>query len=129
MKVQEKKIISNPSDTVPEIRYFGRRTVEHFGLICLDGGHHIVGKTTLFKGGYSSTTVDVRVLLYYAIKHRACAVIIWHNHPSGETSPSKLDIETTNKVKQAFEICGMQLLDHIIIGRDDYFSFVEHNAI
>ena len=129
MKVAEKMIVTSPSDVVPELIYFSKRKVEHFGIVCLDGAHHMTDKASLFKGGYTSSSLDIRVLLFYAIKHRACSVILWHNHPSGSTIPSDLDIKSTKKIVKAFEVCGMQVLDHVVIGRDGYSSFLEKGLL
>lgn len=128
MEVREKRVIMGADDALAELSYLGSKKVEHFGIMCLDGANRLLSKTVLFKGGYTSSTVDIRCMLYYAIMHRACAVIVFHNHPSGSTSPSKEDLKTTKRIKEAFDLCGMQVLDHIIVTKGDYYSFLENGA-
>ena len=127
--MKEKIFIENTTDVYSILDKYKNKTVEHFGLICLDGAQQVIKNKVLFKGGYTCSTVDVRVILFEAIKCRACSVIIWHNHPSGNVNPSKDDISTTNRIKVAVNICGMQLLDSMIIGKYDYYSFMYHNQL
>lgn len=129
MEIKQKVLVKEPYDVLPILNTYRNRSVEHFGIICLDGAHQVISKTVLFKGGYNKTIVDQRVCLYYAIKHRASAVIVWHNHPSGVAEPSDEDIKVTADLKKAFEICGMQVLDHIIMAKYMYYSFLEHDKI
>lgn len=122
----EKEIIHTPQDAVPYVQKYGAYKREVFGIICLDGAHQVIKKKELFKGGYTSTLVDFRVLWYEAIKCRASAVILWHNHPSDRTEPSAEDITMTEKIKQGGEILGINVLDHLIIGKSNYYSFLEN---
>ena len=121
--ISQKILIKEPYDVLTAIQIHCNKKVEHFGIICLDGSHQIISKAVLFKGGYTKTIIDTRVALYYAIKHRAVAVIAWHNHPSGNTEPSEEDNKATDNLKKAFEVCGMELLDHMIISKYSYFSY------
>lgn len=127
--MKEPVTIGCPRDIAEVIKYYACRSVEHFGLICLDGSNHVIGKTALFKGGYTRTFIDPRVCLYYAIKHRAVSVVVWHNHPSGNEKPSEQDIVVTEQLKKAFEVCGMDLIDHVILSRTCYYSLLENAQI
>lgn len=121
--------ITSPSDCVPLLTTYGKKHQEHFGIICIDNGLNVISKKVLFIGGSSKAFIDTKVILWETLKKKASAVIIFHNHTSNNSNPSAEDIDTTNKLKKAFEICGIQLLDHIIIARDTYFSFTDHNMI
>lgn len=121
---KEKITVGCPVDLIGLLTPYARKKVEHFGIICLDGAHQLIKVKSLFTGGYTSSTVDIRVLLFEAIKCRSVSVIIFHNHPSGNTTPSSQDKNTTEEIEKALAICGMNLLDSIIIGKYDYFSFV-----
>lgn len=128
MEVQS-ALVRESSDVIPLLEPYRNKSVEHFGIICLDGAHHVIGKAVLFKGGYTSSVVDPRVCLYYAIKRRSVAVIVWHNHPSGNPEPSDFDLETTKRLGEAFKVCGMQLLDHVIVSKYQYCSFLEKGLL
>lgn len=122
--------INNPSDAIPLLLKYAKSKVENFGVILLDANLNVIKVKRLFIGGYTSSTVDIRVLLYEAIKNRSIAVILFHNHPSGNTSPSKNDIETTKNIKKALNICAIQLLDHVIVTeKQGYYSFGIHNLV
>ena len=121
--------IDNPSDTIPVLLKYSKSKVENFGVILLDGRRNVIKVKRLFIGGYTSSLIDIRVVLYEAIKNRSIGVILFHNHPSGDTTPSKIDIETTKRLKKALNICDIQLLDHVIISKEGYYSFALHNLV
>ena len=121
--------INNPSDAIPLLLKYAKSKVENFGVILLDADLNVIKVKRLFIGGYTSSIVDIRVLLYEAIKNRSISVILFHNHPSGNTSPSEDDIETTKRLKKALNICDIQLLDHVIISKEGYYSFALHNLV
>lgn len=121
--------IKNPGDTVSLLQKYAKSKVENFGVILVDAGHNVIKVKRLFIGGYTSSLVDIRIVLYEAIKNRSIAIILFHNHPSGDFTPSKVDIETTKSVKKALDICNIQLLDHVIISKEGYYSFMTHNLV
>ena len=129
MEIKQPTLIKEPFDVIPILDRYRCKSVEHFGIICLDGAHQVIGKAVLFKGGYTCTTVDPRVCLYYAIKKRSVAVIVWHNHPSGNPEPSKEDEDLTKKLSEAFKVCGMKVLDHIVVAKYQYYSFLEKGRL
>ena len=91
-------------------------------VIILNSHNTILKIQTISQGGTNSVQVDTKDILMEAVKMGAPKIIMVHNHPSGETSPSKADIEFTEKLAKAVEIFGIQLLDHIIIGYNEYTS-------
>jgi DNA repair protein RadC len=97
--------------------------VEKFVGLFLSGQHHVLACTWLFSGGVSEAVVDPKILVKAALDIGATSVIIAHNHPSGEIKPSSSDIALTKRLKSAFDIFDICLLDHMIIGLGTYYSF------
>lgn len=123
-------ILSNPDETSVLLKSYSKKRAEHFGLICLDSERRVVGKKVLFIGDEKKAQISVRNIFWEACKKKAVAIIVFHNHPSGNVQPSEPDIETTSVIEKACEIMGIQLLDHVIVGtRGNYFSFFEHGLL
>lgn len=97
--------------------------IEQFKVMLLNRAHRILGICTLSTGGLSSTIIDIRLLFAVALKSNASAMIVAHNHPSGETTPSKSDIEVTKRIVDAGKILDLPLLDHLIVSKEKYYSF------
>ena len=109
-------------------------TIEHketFKMLLLNRANKVLGITTISEGGLSGTVTDVRLIYQYAIKGNASGIIIAHNHPSGNISPSESDMKITNKIKEAGNLLDIQLLDHIIITpeMDLYRSFADEGQL
>ena len=102
---------------------------EEFWVILLNAATHILNVCQIGKGGVTSTLVDVRIILQQAIMQDATAIILCHNHPSGSVKPSQSDIQLTRQIQQAASIFNIQLMDHVIIHKSRYFSFVENNLL
>ena len=85
----------------------------------------MLGIYNVSKGGISSTIVEIRHILYIALKTNSTGIILAHNHPSGNLKPSSTDINLTRKIKSACEIMDLKLQDHIILTKDNYYSFME----
>lgn len=98
-------------------------TQEMFMTIFLNMKLHVIKKEILFVGGEASSLVDVNLLFKKAIACGARKIICVHNHPSGDITPSKEDIAITSKIRNFSKIVQIPLLDHIIIGKNNYFSF------
>jgi DNA repair protein RadC len=98
-------------------------TREEFIVLLLDRSNNILGYHVLSSGGITGTVADLRLLFGVALQSLATSVIIAHNHPSGNLSPSQADIALTKKIKEAGEIMSITLLDHIIITKGGYLSF------
>lgn len=108
---------------------FDGESCEASWLLFLDRSNQVIQKKKLSVGGVSSTVVDVKVLVKMAIGHLASGVILAHNHPSGNLKPSESDIRLTKKVKAALSYCDINLLDHLIVFGDQYFSFADENIL
>jgi DNA repair protein RadC len=98
---------------------------EHFFLITLDSKNRTIGYHTVSIGSLSTSIVHPRECLKAALLDSAAAVIFLHNHPSGDPAPSREDRECTNRLAEASKILGIRVLDHIICGESDYYSFAD----
>lgn len=98
-----------------------REAVEVFFLIMLDVRLKLIGVSRLSTGTSSQAVLDRKSALQTALLANADSVMIAHNHPSGDPKPSTADITATEALSEAFKICGIQLLDHLIIGHDNKF--------
>lgn len=121
--------IKNPSDTIPLLKGIASKKQEHFGIIMLDCGHNVITKKDLFIGGTARSLVDPKVVFWELCRKNASAFIVYHNHPGGNESPSSEDIDTTKCLKNAGEILGIRLLDHVIVTKYSYKSLLESNLI
>jgi DNA repair protein RadC len=98
---------------------------EHFFMITLDSKNRTIGYHTISIGSLSTSVVHPREVWKPAILESAAAVIFLHNHPSGDPAPSREDRECTNRLTSAAKILGIRVLDHIIFGETDYYSFAD----
>jgi DNA repair protein RadC len=116
---------------------FGKKlvhTVAHYrqerlGAALLDGRHQIVRQRQIFIGTVNYTLVSPREILQFALQHDAVAVVIYHNHPSGNTTPSREDIDFTKKLKSALQLVEIELLDHFIVAGKTFRSMKERDSI
>ena len=103
---------------------------ENFILLCMDGSNNLLKKKVLFKGGMNKSLVDIRLLFNEVLTTKGCCnFIVSHNHPSGTLIPSKQDMEITRKIKETSDLLSLNLLDHIIITRTKFYSFLEERQI
>ena len=96
---------------------------EEFKILLLNKANQVLGIYSMSKGGVSSTIVDLKLIFAVALKCNASAIIVAHNHPSGNLKPSEADKLTTRKIKDGAETLDIQLLDHLIITKDGFYSF------
>lgn len=102
---------------------------EEFWLMGLNKSNQILDLNQISKGGLDATYVDIRLIFHKLILNKCSAFIIAHNHPSGYLKPSRSDLSLTNKIQKASKFFDIQLLDHLIIGDNGYFSFADHNLL
>jgi DNA repair protein RadC len=98
---------------------------EEFWILFLNRANKVINRMKISQGGISGTVTDVRIVLKNAVECLASGIVICHNHPSGNNTPSEADIKITRKIKEAGELMDIQLLDHIIICGKDYYSFAD----
>jgi DNA repair protein RadC len=104
---------------------FGSRPVEHFGVVLLDSKHRVLRTTILAIGGLNATIVQPREVFREAALGAAAAIVVFHNHPSGDPSPSPDDVELTRRLVAAGTLMGIDVVDHVILGDVRYCSFKE----
>lgn len=125
-----KRTIKNPSDVAdlltPEMRDMKK---ECFKTLCLDTKNKLVKNDTISIGSLNTNIVHPREVFKTAISASAAAIILVHNHPSGDPSPSKDDLELTKRLIEVGDIMGIEVLDHIIIGDGIYLSLKEEHLI
>jgi DNA repair protein RadC len=104
---------------------------EFFNVVLLDGRNKPIRNVKISEGSVNASLVDPREIIKAATKESASALILVHNHPSGEPEPSKEDMGITNRIIKACDLVGLRVLDHIIIGKNrrDYFSFLDKGLI
>ncbi len=105
------------------------RKVESFFLICLNNKRGLIHAEKMFEGTIDETPVYPREIVETALKHQAASVILTHNHPSGILAPSRSDIEATKKIISALETINVEVIDHIIVAGDKYYSFSEKKTL
>jgi DNA repair protein RadC len=102
---------------------------ESFYALYLNQANEIIGKYLISQGGVSGTVVDCKLIFIGALQLGASAVIVAHNHPSGNLMPSGADITVTKKIKQGGKFLDIPLLDHIILTEESYTSFADDDLI
>lgn len=125
-----KGVVSSPADVYnllkERMRYYDR---EYFTAVLLNTKHHIIGVEIISIGSLNASLVHPRELFKSCIKRSAAALIVAHNHPSGDPTPSAEDREITRRLAEVGKIVGIQVLDHIIIGEKDFVSLKEQGVI
>lgn len=104
---------------------FGSGAVERFGIVLLDTRHRVIRTTVLSVGSLDSTVVHPREVFREAAASSASAIVLFHNHPSGDPTPSQDDLALTTRLVQAGEIMGIDVVDHLILADDRYVSLLE----
>jgi DNA repair protein RadC len=102
---------------------------EEFWMLLLNRANKIIGQVKLTQGGTGQTVVEIPMVLKTAIDKLASGIIVGHNHPSGNTEPSQHDINITKKLAEACKIMDISLLDHLIIGHCNYYSFADKGLL
>lgn len=102
---------------------------EEFKIILLNHASEALGIYTVSKGGISSTVVEIRHILFVALKTNSTGIILAHNHPSGNLKPSSSDIKITERLHEACKVMDLNLMDHIILSKQSYFSFTDEGYL
>jgi len=111
------------------IPYLRDMKKEIFKVVLLDGKNKIIKDVTISEGTLTKSIVHPREVIKSAVTESSAALVLIHNHPSGEPQPSEDDIEITNRIISACELVGIKVLDHVIIGDNNYFSFFNEGLI
>lgn len=126
----EKIHLSCPQDVadflMPRLRYAAK---EQFVVILLNGKNKVIGTEVVSEGSLSSSIVHPREVYAPAMLHHAAAIMVAHNHPSGDPKPSLEDEEVTRMLSRSGKVLGIPMIDHVIIGDGNYYSFLENEAL
>ncbi len=109
-----------------EMRYYRK---EYFKILLLDTKNKVISVEDIAVGSLNSTIVHPREIFSPAVKKSAAGMILTHNHPSGDPSPSREDMEVTKRLVEGSGILGIKILDHIVVGENSYFSFKEKGLL
>jgi DNA repair protein RadC len=115
--------ITGPRDIFTLLQQYCKKQQEHFIAVNVDGANNVINSRVVFIGTLNQSIVHPREVFAPAFTDRAAAVIIAHNHPSGNIEPSFEDIAMTKKLTEAGSILGIEILDHVIIADKNYYSF------
>lgn len=121
--------IRSPSDLFPHIERYASRAQEHFLCIALNGARELLHVQVVAVGSLNRAIISPCDVFVEALRRNASAVILCHNHPSGDCSPSQDDIDTTMHLLKAAQVLGLSVLDHVIVSRDAYFSFMNNDLL
>lgn len=112
-------------DVYAAFRWLAMRHHEEFHAVLLDNKHRLIRSICVTTGTLTASIVHPRDVYRPVILHAAAAVIFVHNHPSGDPAPSREDLEITRRLRDVGDVLGVRVLDHVVIGRDKYASFVD----
>ncbi len=133
--VQEKALeysvpkITSASDVYHALAEYSTKMQEHFMMITLDGASRVIEKRVIFVGTLNQSMVHPREIFKPAIEDGCAGVIIAHNHPSGTLEASRADIQITQRLKDVAKLVGIELLDHVIISKNGYYSFSDEGLL
>ena len=108
---------------------YGNRRVEHFGVLLLDTKHRVLRSTVLSVGTLDASIVHPREIFREAVAGGAAAIVLFHNHPSGDPEPSREDTRLTERLIAAGVLMGIDVIDHVILGDARYFSYREKGSL
>ena len=124
------EVLSGSTATRRYLRYrLGRRQREVFGGLFLDARNRLIENEELFYGSVDRTAVYPREVIKSSMRHNACGVILYHNHPSGVPEPSSSDIQLTNRIASLLEEVDVRLVDHVVVSADQQVSFAERGLL
>ena len=130
MKVCEKKSIRTATEAAALFAKWQGKKQEHFLLATFDGGRHLIKVYSVFIGTLNYAPIHPREIFRRAILDNAASIIVAHNHPSGNATPSEEDRQVTRDLKEAGRIIGIELTDHIIITKKNgFFSFAGNGIL
>ncbi|WP_299496784.1 DNA repair protein RadC [Mucilaginibacter sp.] len=102
---------------------------EEFWILLLNRGGKVIAKELISKGGLAGTVADPKIIFNIALQHSAASIMLAHNHPSGQLKPSQLDIDLTKKIANAGRMLDINVLDHLIVTNEGFYSFADEGII
>lgn len=126
--IKRNRIVS-PVDIIAYVQSYAMKETEHFLCISLNGANEVIQTHLVSVGTVNHTIIHPREIFSQAIRENAAAIILCHNHPSGNTDPSDQDLETTDLLVKCADLVGIPILDHLIIAENSFFSFAQHELL
>ncbi len=127
---EKRKIqILQPKDIFEELREFRDKKKEYFFVFYLDTRNTEIKRELISVGSLNSNIAHPREIFEPAIRYLSAQIILVHNHPSGDPQPSEEDLELTRKIVEGGKILGIEVLDHVVITKENYFSFAENKLL
>ena len=130
-EIQKTKITTSESasNVIRKFYFDDINIYESFFILLLNRANNTTGFAKISQGGTAGTVVDIKIIAKYAVESLSSAVIICHNHPSGNIKPSEADINITKKIKDALLLLDISLTDHIILSENNYYSFADNGDL
>jgi len=126
-------VISSSHDAYEELlKWFPKETIslqERFVALYLNRANRVLGAYLASSGGITGTVADPRLIMTVALKSAAVSIILSHNHPSGNLKASAADIQLTKKIQEAGQLLDIQVVDHLILSYDGYYSFADEGNL
>ncbi len=123
------RVVKDTGDVMPLLALLADKKQEYFVCITLNGGNRLISRRVITIGLADQALVHPREVFSEALKERAAKIIVAHNHPAGDVSPSSEDMRVTETLAKASSILGLDLLDHVIVSGGRYFSFREEGLL
>lgn len=132
VSASERRKITSSKDVFEIAQNIWPNSIEHresFVILLLNRANKVLGFSIISQGGITGTVADPKLIFQTALKANSCAIILIHNHPSGNLSPSDADINLTRKIKSAGDMLDLNVLDHLIISNENYYSFADEGTL
>ena len=129
--IQKTKVTTSESasNVIRKFYFDDINIYESFFILLLNRANNTTGFAKISQGGTAGTVVDIKIIAKYAVESLSSAVIICHNHPSGDKRPSDADLNITRRIKDALLLLDIKLIDHIIITENDFYSFADNGDL
>ena len=130
-EIQKTKVTTSESasNVIRKFYFDDINIYESFFILLLNRANNTTGFAKISQGGTAGTVVDIKIIAKYAVESLSSAVIICHNHQSGNIKPSEADINITKKIKDALLLLDISLTDHIILSENNYYSFADNGDL
>ena len=128
-EIENKTVFNSPSDVFHYLKDLRNAKQEKMKVLYTNTLNELLGSEIVAIGSLNILAIKPRDIFLYALKYNAYGIIIAHNHPEGEAKPSREDIDFTKRVKKLADELGFEILDHIVVSKNDYFSFLNNNLL
>ena len=130
LRLRKGRTLTSPKEVFSHLQaLLAEHEHEVFALLMLDSRHRVIAFAEVFRGTLDGASVYPREVVKIALEHNAAAIILVHNHPSGDPEPSQADRSLTTKLRDALNLVGVRTLDHIVVGQEDCVSLAERGHL